>query len=171
MLTNMDVGPLVAGQDCPNDMQAAEEATLKKKCLRRRQIAALPFRIGAEGRLEILLVTSRETKRWIIPKGWPMSGRKDHRAAAQEAYEEAGLKGRIGKKSVGRYRYDKRLGDGSAVSCAVKVFPLEVSEERKRWPERKQRVRRWYAPEEAAALVQEDDLQSLLREFREQPLG
>lgn len=170
MLTNSALGPLVARQDCRRFIQAAEEATLKKKC-RRRQIAALPFRIDAEGRIEVLLVTSRETKRWIIPKGWPMSGRKDHRAAAQEAYEEAGLKGRIGKKSVGRYRYDKRLGDGSAVSCAVKVFPLEVSEERKRWPERKQRIRRWYAPEEAASLVQEGDLQSLLRGFREQPSG
>ncbi len=116
-------------------------------------------------------MTSRQTKRWIIPKGWPMSGRKDHRAAEQEAFEEAGLKGRIGKKSVGRYRYDKQLDDGSAVSCAVKVYPLEVREERKCWPERKQRTRRWYAAEEAATLVQEDDLQSLLRGFREQPGG
>lgn len=152
-------------------MQAAEEATLKKKHARRRQIAALPFRIDAEGRVEVLLVTSRETKRWIIPKGWPMSGRKDHRAAEQEAFEEAGLKGRIGKKSVGRYRYDKRLDDGSAISCAVKVYPLEVSEERERWPERHQRTRRWYAAEEAAGLVQEGDLQSLLRGFRELPGG
>ena len=64
-----------------------------------------------------------------------------------------------------------RLGDGSAISCAVKVFPLKVSEERKRWPERKQRIRRWYAPEEAASLVQEGDLQSLLRGFREQASG
>ncbi|WP_423794519.1 NUDIX hydrolase [Methylobacterium durans] len=129
------------------------------------QVAALPFRLGVKGRPEILLVTSRETRRWIIPKGWPMPGRKDHRAAEREAYEEAGLKGQIGKKAVGKYRYDKRLGDGSTVACAVKVFPLEVSDERKRWPEKKQRRRRWYRPAEAADLVNERDLQKLLLSF------
>ncbi|MCJ2033398.1 NUDIX hydrolase [Methylobacterium sp. J-068] len=147
-------------------MRMAEDTKLKKKHTPRTQIAALPFRLDAEGRPEILLVTSRETKRWIIPKGWPMRGRKDHRAAEQEAFEEAGLKGRIGKKAVGLYRYDKRLGDGSALPCAVKVYPLRVSEERKRWPEHKQRERRWYAAEDAAALVQEWDLRVLLRAFR-----
>lgn len=147
-------------------MQAVEDTKLKKKRTPRAQIAALPFRLDAEGRPEILLVTSRETKRWIIPKGWPMRGRKDHRAAEQEAFEEAGLKGRIGKKAIGHYSYDKNLGDGSALPCAVTVYPLRVRQERKRWPERKQRERRWYGAEEAATLVQECDLQDLLRRFR-----
>ncbi|MCJ2046688.1 NUDIX hydrolase [Methylobacterium sp. J-078] len=142
------------------------EDTKLKKRTPRPQIAALPFRLDADGRPEILLVTSRETKRWIIPKGWPMRGRKDHRAAEQEAFEEAGLKGRIGKKAIGRYRYDKRLADGSALACAVTVYPLRVIEERKRWPEHKQRRRCWYPAEDAAALVQECDLQELLLAFR-----
>ncbi|GEP05451.1 NUDIX hydrolase [Methylobacterium oxalidis] len=145
---------------------AIEEADLKRKRRSPRvQVAALPFRLGAEGQPEFLLVTSRETKRWIIPKGWPMPDRKDHRAAEREAYEEAGLKGRVGKKALGQYRYEKRMGDGSTVACAVKVFPLRVEDERRRWPERKQRRRRWYAPEDAAALVAESDLQELLLAF------
>ena len=164
----MNVGALVADQTCPKNCQGAGDTTLKKKHGPRIQIAALPFRLDAEGRPEILLVTSRETKRWIIPKGWPMRGRKDHRAAEQEAFEEAGLKGRIGKKAIGHYRYDKQLGDGRALACAVKVYPLQVSEERKSWPEQTQRERRWYAAEEAADLVQECDLQALLRSFRGQ---
>ncbi|WP_132250453.1 NUDIX hydrolase [Methylobacterium segetis] len=147
-------------------MRTAEEAELKKKRRSpRSQVAALPFRLAAKGKPEILLVTSRETKRWVIPKGWPMAGRKDHRAAEREAYEEAGLKGQIAKKAVGQYRYDKRLGDGSTVACAVTVYPLQVSDERRRWPEKKQRRRRWYAPAEAAGLVNETDLQELLLSF------
>lgn len=142
------------------------DSTLKKKHAPRVQIAALPFRLDAQGRPEILLVTSRETKRWIIPKGWPMRGRKDHRAAEQEAFEEAGLRGRIGRKAIGHYHYDKRRDDGSTLPCAVDVYPLRVREERKRWPERKQRERRWYGAEEAAALVEEHDLRDLLRTFR-----
>jgi 8-oxo-dGTP pyrophosphatase MutT (NUDIX family) len=142
------------------------EGKLKKKRRSpRNQVAALPFRLDADGRPEILLVTSRETKRWIIPKGWRMRGRKDHRAAEQEAYEEAGLTGRIAKKPVGHYRYDKRLSDGSTVACSVEVFPMRVRQERKRWPERAERDRRWYAADEAASLVNESDLQQLLRTF------
>ncbi|GJD94401.1 NUDIX hydrolase [Methylobacterium iners] len=142
------------------------EGTLKKKLRSpRNQVAALPFRLDADGRPEILLVTSRETKRWIIPKGWPMRGRKDHRAAEQEAYEEAGLKGRVAKKAVGHYRYDKLLSDGSTVACSVEVYPMKVRQERKRWPEAAQRDRRWYAADEAASLVNESDLQQLLLAF------
>ena len=88
-------------------------AGLKKKWRKsRRQVAALPYRFDMRGDLEVLLITSRETRRWVLPKGWPMPGRKPHRAAEQEAYEEAGLKGRISKVALGTYEYVKRLENG-----------------------------------------------------------
>ena len=66
------------------------------------QVAALPVK-GKPGKYRVLLVTSRETRRWIIPKGWPMKGRKDHEAAAQEALEEAGVTGHVHKHPMGAY--------------------------------------------------------------------
>jgi len=94
-----------------------------------------------------MLITSRETRRWVIPKGWPMRGLKPHRAAEREAYEEAGLKGHIGKVAVGTYAYEKRLANGVAVPCEVSVYPLQVTSQRKRWPEMSQRDGRWFSPE------------------------
>ena len=146
-----------------------------KKLLRKaqakplKQVAALPFRVGADGQIEVLLITSRDTGRWIIPKGWPMIGRKGHRAAEREAFEEAGLKGRIAASPVGWYRYEKRLDDGLALPCKVRVYPLRVEAQHERWPERDQRTLRWFAPEEAATLVQEDELQRLLAGFAAEP--
>ena len=131
----------------------------------RTQYAALPWRKRDDGATEMLLITSRETRRWVIPKGWPMRGLKPHRAAEREAYEEAGLKGHIGKVAVGTYAYEKRLANGLAVPCEVSVFPLQVTSQRKRWPEMSQRDGRWFSPEEAADMVQEEDLQRLLRAF------
>src|SRR5215212_10181800 len=130
----------------------------------RPQIGALPFRLD-DGQLRVMLITSRETRRWVIPKGWPMRGLKPHRVAEREAYEEAGLKGQIGKVAVGVYAYEKRLGNGLAVPCEVSVFPLQVTSQRKRWPEMGQRDGRWLSPGEAADLVQEEGLQHLLRGF------
>ena len=75
----------------------------------RAQIAAMPIRRVADGSAEILLVTSRTTQRWIVPKGWPIKGLKDHDAAAREAFEEAGVVGRISEKPAGRYTYWKRM--------------------------------------------------------------
>ena len=130
----------------------------------RQQIGALPFRFD-DGQLRVMLITSSETRRWVIPKGWPMRGLKPHRAAEREAYEEAGLKGHIGKVAVGTYAYEKRLANGVAVPCEVSVYPLQVTSQRKRWSELHQRDGRWFSPEEAADLVQEEDLQRLLRAF------
>ena len=134
-----------------------------------KQVAALPFRVGADGRIEVLLITSRDTGRWIIPKGWPMIGRKAHQAAAREAFEEAGLTGQIGADPVGWYRYEKRLAQGRALPCKVRVYPLRVEVEHPRWPEQAQRTLRWFAPEDAARLVHEDDLRRLLADFTAGP--
>lgn len=127
------------------------------------QYAVLPFRHA--GRLEIMLVTSRGTRRWVVPKGWPMKGRKPHVAAAREALEEAGIAGRTGKFALGAYSYSKRLANGTLVPCRVKVFPLEVLEEKPRWLEMDQRERRWFRAEEAADFVDEPELADLIRTF------
>lgn len=129
----------------------------------RAQYAALPWRRAET--VEIMLVSSRETRRWVLPKGWPMKGRKPHDAAAQEALEEAGIEGRIAKSPVGVYRYIKRMKNGSAQPCQVTVFPFEVLRERATWPEQDERIRRWFPADEAADAVDEPDLAEVIRAF------
>ncbi|MFL6797960.1 MAG: NUDIX hydrolase [Xanthobacteraceae bacterium] len=126
------------------------------------QYAALPYRRNDEDKLEIMLITSRDTGRWIIPKGWPIPNLGPADAAAREAYEEAGLIGRIGDQPIGRYFYDKRLDDGSKVHCAVVVFTLEVEKQRKSWPERDERRTRWFIGEEAVVAVDEPELRAII---------
>ncbi|KAA2237062.1 NUDIX hydrolase [Salinarimonas soli] len=150
--------------DDPKNPAPKKSAPKKPKAWRkpRVQYAALPFRREGDGRLCVFLVTSRETRRWVIPKGWPIRGLKPHDSAAREAYEEAGLEGRVRKKRIGGYTYEKRLDQG-LVTCAVDVFPLEVKRQTKRYPEKGQRDGRWMEPAEAADLVQEPDLADLIR--------
>ena len=95
---------------------------------------------------------------------------KPHRAAEQEAFEEAGLKGKIGKNAIGRYFYEKRLANGMTVAVEVSVYPLRVTQRHKRWPEMNQRDGRWFSAHEAAMLVEEESLQALLSAF-ESPMG
>jgi 8-oxo-dGTP pyrophosphatase MutT (NUDIX family) len=127
------------------------------------QYAALPYR-RMHG-LEVLLLTSRDTGRWVLPKGWPMKGRKPHAAAGREALEEAGVEGRVAKKPIGAYAYAKRLPDGRLLDCVVEVFAMAVDRQRKRWPERGQRTARWFSPAEAAEVVDEPELAALLERF------
>ncbi|WP_457796688.1 NUDIX hydrolase [Methylocystis sp. S23] len=131
----------------------------------RTQYAALPWRIDAETGVEICLVTSRDTKRWVIPKGWPMKGRKPHIVAAIEATQEAGLQGKIEKAKLGEFEYEKRLQGGAAVDCRVEVFPLRVERQRKKWPERNQRVTYWFPYAIAANQVDEPQLRELILAF------
>ncbi len=125
------------------------------------QIAALPFR-HRRGKVGVLLVTSRETKRWVIPKGWPMDGRTDYDAAKIEAFEEAGAEGRIGTTAIGVFEYVKRLKDGAFKPCHVAVYPLNVSGLARNWPEQSQRERRWFSAEDAAKLVAEPQLKEII---------
>lgn len=128
---------------------------------RTRQIAALPMRLDATGAVEVLLVTSRETRRWVIPKGWPWRGRPDYEAAAGEAWEEAGVRGSPESRPVGSYTYEKRRPDDS-IPVTVDVYVLEVTEEVGDWPEAGERNRAWFSPRDAAEVVQEPELKVLL---------
>lgn len=129
-----------------------------------RQVAALPFRREGDGSPRVLLVTSRHTRRWIIPKGWPQAGCDDHHAAEAEARDEAGILGVVLPRSIGCYTYRKQLRNGS-VDVRVTVFLLSITEELTSWLECEQRQRAWFTPAEAAALVDEPELQGLLRQI------
>jgi 8-oxo-dGTP pyrophosphatase MutT (NUDIX family) len=127
------------------------------------QFAALPFRVTPEG-LRVLLLTSRETRRWIIPKGWPIHGLKPRDVAAREAFEEGGLVGRlVGKHPIGSYHYSKRLPDYQDKLCYVRVFLLRVDHQVDEWPEKEQREWRWVDPIKAASMVDEGGLAEIIR--------
>lgn len=129
-----------------------------------RQVGALPWRVDENGR-QILMITSRETRRWVLPKGGRMAGKTDPEAAAIEAMEEAGVQGRIATAPIGLFRYAKRLKSGQDRPCVVAVYPLRVLIQLGTWPEAAERERRWMAPDEAAAAVHEADLAQLIMAF------
>lgn len=132
----------------------------------RQQYAALCYRIKKkQGGLEILVLTSRDTGRWVIPKGWPMEGKQAHTVAAQEAFEEAGVKGKVQKEILGFYEYQKKLSNGINVLCKVQVHALEVEDLVKDFPEKKCRKLEWVSAEEAANRVNEPELKALIRSF------
>lgn len=128
------------------------------------QSAVLPYRI-LDGRVEILLVSSRRKKRWVLPKGVVEPGLSAVESAVKEAWEEAGLEGLAASQTAGSYRYEKWGG-----VCTVQVFPLQVERLSESWPE-STRDRRWFAPQEAARRVQEPELKRLMTRFAESLLG
>jgi 8-oxo-dGTP pyrophosphatase MutT (NUDIX family) len=130
---------------------------------KRIQYAALPYRLRGASRTEVMLVTSRGTRRWIIPKGWPQKGKAPHNSAAREAFEEAGVVGAVGKRAVGSFPYQKRLKNGGVTVCEVHVFPLRVSRQSKEWPEKEQREVKWLSAKEAAETVKEPMLGEIIR--------
>lgn len=131
-----------------------------------RQCAALCYRVSPKGGVKILLVTSRGIGRWVLPKGWHDPDTEPHEAAATEAWEEAGVRGRIGTKRLGKYRYDKWRPDADPVPCSVEVFPFEVSRLEQEFPEKGQRRRKWVSPAKAAKLVFEPELARMLKGFK-----
>jgi 8-oxo-dGTP pyrophosphatase MutT (NUDIX family) len=127
------------------------------------QYAALPWR--RNGDIEILLITSRETRRWVIPKGWPIQGLSPEHSAAREAFEEAGIEGEVAQDAIGRYHYLKRRKDGTTSVVNVAVFPLEVTRQHEQWPEREERETKWFPAAQAGKLVLESSLAELIRRF------
>ncbi|KAA8606685.1 NUDIX hydrolase [Salipiger aestuarii] len=135
------------------------------------QVAALCHRHGPGG-IEVLMITSRETQRWILPKGWPMYGTDGGGTALQEAWEEAGVKPRGGKPlKICSYRYDKVLDGGLPLPTDVDVYAIAVEKLYDSFPEAGQRTRRWMSPEAAAAIVAEPQLAALLRALPDLPDG
>ncbi|MBL8584704.1 MAG: NUDIX hydrolase [Rhizobiaceae bacterium] len=135
----------------------------------RMQVAALPWRKTSDG-VDVMLITSRETGRWVLPKGWPERDEAPCQAAAREAAEEAGLAGSVSSASAGHYVYVKvdRIG-GDDVGCEVWVYPLEVDQLASKWKEQKLRTRKWFAAAEAVDLVDEPDLKVLIADFCANP--
>lgn len=134
------------------------------------QYAALPIGWTNKGKPRVLLITSRQTRRWVMPKGWPMTGKKPWRAAEIEAMEEAGVLGSVSKVPLGLYEYRKLLDDGEKVTCQVTLYPLVVERLLKRWPERDERRRMWFSPKGAAKAVNEKSLKRLLLSLKDDPL-
>jgi 8-oxo-dGTP pyrophosphatase MutT (NUDIX family) len=138
---------------------------MKKKYRKERQFAVLPWRLAENGERQVLLLTSRDTGRWVIPKGWPMKGRKPAEAAAREAYEEVGLVGEVlGQHAIGSFHYEKQAGD-TAFLCQVSVFLFRVERQLEDWPERAQRTVEWFGVTEASKLVDEGGLAEIIRHF------
>lgn len=125
------------------------------------QVAALCLREGANGP-EVLLVSSLNTRRWILPKGWPMDNRTLAEAALEEAWEEAGVTGTVEPASLGTFSYDKLGKRGFAVPCRCEVFRVHVATLADVWPERDRRERRWVPLPEACESVAESELKALL---------
>lgn len=134
------------------------------------QIAALPY-IFIKDELKVCLITTRETRRLVIPKGWPKIGVPSHEMAEIEAKEEAGLIGSIDKKSIGTYNYKKRLHIFARITCKVKIYPLLVEQQLIDFPEKHQRTLQWLTPKEAAKKVAENDFAKLLLSLEHNPNG
>ncbi|MBT0956200.1 NUDIX hydrolase [Alphaproteobacteria bacterium KMM 3653] len=129
----------------------------------RTQFGALCYRVVG-GKTQILLITSRTRKRWILPKGWPMDGESPTHAAETEAWEEAGAKGKIKPVCIGIYGYRKQF-DGEEMPCMVAIFPLKVKSLASDFPERDERRRKWFSLAKAAKKVDEPELRHLISRF------
>ena len=145
-------------EQLPLSMHGAAKAEV------RTQFAALCFRVK-NGKLRLLLVTSRRSGRWIVPKGWPMDGKTPHEAAVQEAWEEGGVTGKPAGGCLGVYSYRKDRRGKDDLSCLAMLYPVKVTSLAKVYPEAKERKRRWVSRKKAARLVAEPELARLILEF------
>lgn len=130
----------------------------------RTQFAAMCYRI-VKDKPQILLITSRDTGRWIIPKGWPMDGLTPAQAAAEEAWEEAGVEGRVHPSVLGMYSYNKIMPRQGVLPCVVTVFPLRVKRLLSDFPEQGQRRVKWFSRKKAADRVRESELSQIIAQF------
>ncbi|MEM9583470.1 MAG: NUDIX hydrolase [Pseudomonadota bacterium] len=130
----------------------------------RSQFAALCYRVHKD-ETQILLITSRERGRWIIPKGWPVEGATPAEAATAEAFEEAGVEGKSFNICLGLYSYTKIMSGTDNLPCAVSVFPVKVKKLLETYPEAKERKRKWFSQKKAAAQVREPELRKIIKHF------
>ena len=133
------------------------------------QYGVLPYRIGAAGLAEVMLLTSRGVGRWVIPKGWPMVGRKPREVALIEARQEAGIRGIIGRRPIGAFSYTKTMDRGEDRLCDCIVFLMLVTHEAPTWREQAQRTRAWFPRDEAAERVEEGGLSLMIRGLLQVP--
>jgi len=136
----------------------------------RTQFAALCYRIR-DKKPQILLITSRGSHRWIIPKGWPMDGKTPGESALQEAWEEAGVRGRVIERCLGLYSYSKVVAPKKGLPCVAMIYPVKVKSLKRNYPEVGQRQRKWFSPKKAAARVEEPELAQILKTFDPRLLG
>lgn len=130
----------------------------------RTQFGALCWRKHKD-EVQVLLVTSRRSRRWILPKGWPVHDATPAEAALTEAWEEAGVVGKVTSICLGIFSYSKELADEPNLPCVVAVFPVKVKTLEKDWPEKDSRTRKWYSLKKAANLVDEPELSVMLKKF------
>lgn len=130
----------------------------------RTQTGALCWR-ERNGKVQVLLISSRRTGRWVIPKGWPEGDEKGHQSARREAFEEAGVEGKAKSDCLGLFSYIKHPDLRDALPCVVAVFPLKVRKLADDWPEKSDRRRKWFSQKKAAAEVGEKELARLIRDF------
>ena len=130
----------------------------------RSQFGALCYRFKND-QIEFLLITSRDTKRWILPKGWPENNMTPGQSAANEAFEEAGVKGKSDERPIGVYCYSKKMETDKNYSCIVIVFSLKVQKFLSDYPEKLERKRKWFDRNSAAECVAEPELSQLIKSF------
>ena len=128
------------------------------------QYGALPWRRTPDG-LQILLITTRKTRRWIVPKGWAEAGRSAQECAAQEAYEEAGVSGAVSDHAIGVFNYKKQLKSGQTVACRIRIYSMEVDVIAGDWPEKHARETKWCLVSEALILVEDPGLRRIIAKF------
>lgn len=130
----------------------------------RTQFGALCWR-NVGDQVQVLLITSRRRGRWIVPKGWPVDGATPAEAAETEAFEEAGVKGKVTPAVLGIFSYTKDLEEGERLPCVVALFPLKVKKMLNNWPEQSERRRKWMSLKKAAKKVDDPELASILAGF------
>ena len=142
----------------PKDLLGAQKTDL------RTQFAALCFKVK-QGKLKFLLVTSRTRGRWIVPKGWPIFGQDAEEAVLTEAWEEAGVKGRISSRPVGLFSYVKEFDEKQDLPCVAMVYAVQVESLSDEFPEKDERERKWFSRKKAAKMVDDPELAQVIRDF------
>lgn len=148
-------------------MQSRKEKKRKKSAHRRGwvpQVAALPYQIDEDGNVKVLLITSRHTKRFIVPKGWPQKHKSEASAAGREADEEAGVRGLVSQTPIGKYFYWKELTD-VLIRIGVSVYPLAVAQQLYQWPESAERKRIWVNADRAMVMISDVGMIPILKKI------